>query len=306
MDYLNLNGKTALVLGIANRWSIAYAIAELLQEHGVRLAVTYQNERIGAEVGKLTSDWSNVLYLPCELTEDPQIETVFAKIKTEFGQLNHLIHCIAYADRAAFLGDPASVALPLTRLLSKSYAGELRARIDPDHARPAAEIRANGVPVREGSNTTHFSVIDRFGNAVANTTTLNFSYGVGLIAEGTGVLLNNELDDFAAKPGAPNAYGLVGGEAKRSETLTTSVASPRLITALAMSSDSICKVSADTMPVSRASIAQTSASRRSDLNLNRTPDTSHRHQAGCFDMTFSYAACAPRKSCTSSSRLASI
>ena len=66
---------------------------------------------------------------------------------------------------------------------------------------------------REGDNTTHFSVVDRFGNAVSNTYTLNFSYGVGLVAEGTGILLNNELDDFAAKPGAPNAYGLVGGEA---------------------------------------------------------------------------------------------
>ena len=64
MDSFNLNGKTALVLGIANRWSIAYTIADLLQEHGVRLVVTYQNERIGAEVRKLTSDWSNVLYLP--------------------------------------------------------------------------------------------------------------------------------------------------------------------------------------------------------------------------------------------------
>ena len=70
MDSFNLNGKTALVLGIANRWSIAYAIAQALQEHGVRLVVTYQNERIGAEVRKLTSDWSNVLYLPCELTDE--------------------------------------------------------------------------------------------------------------------------------------------------------------------------------------------------------------------------------------------
>ena len=120
---------------------------------------------------------------------------------------------LAYADRAAFLGDPASVAVPLTRLLSKSYASQLRSRIDPAHARPAAEIRVDEQPAREGANTTHFSVVDRFGNAVANTTTLNFSYGVGLIAEGTGILLNNELDDFAAKPGAPNAYGLLGGEA---------------------------------------------------------------------------------------------
>jgi len=120
---------------------------------------------------------------------------------------------LAYADRAAFLGDPATVAAPLPRLLSKRYAAELRARIDETRARPASDIRPAGVPLREGDNTTHFSVVDRFGNAVANTTTLNFSYGVGLIAEGTGILLNNELDDFAAKPGAPNAYGLVGGEA---------------------------------------------------------------------------------------------
>jgi len=120
---------------------------------------------------------------------------------------------LAYADRAAFLGDPARVNAPLERLLSKSYAAELRKRIDPEHARPSADIRAGGLLPREGDNTTHFSVIDRDGNAVANTTTLNFSYGVGLVAEGTGVLLNNELDDFAAKPGAPNAYGLTGGEA---------------------------------------------------------------------------------------------
>ena len=120
---------------------------------------------------------------------------------------------LAYADRAAFLGDPESIKAPLSRLLSKSYADELRARIDPEHARPATEIRPALARAHEGNNTTHFSVADRFGNAVANTTTLNFSYGVGLVAEGTGILLNNELDDFAAKPGAPNAYGLTGGDA---------------------------------------------------------------------------------------------
>jgi gamma-glutamyltranspeptidase/glutathione hydrolase len=118
---------------------------------------------------------------------------------------------LAYGDRAAFLGESGSV--PLARLTSKAYAAELRARIDPERARPAAEIRPAGEGLREGGNTTHYSVVDRLGNAVALTTTLNFSYGLGLVAEGTGVLLNNELDDFAAKPGAPNAYGLVGGEA---------------------------------------------------------------------------------------------
>jgi gamma-glutamyltranspeptidase / glutathione hydrolase len=120
---------------------------------------------------------------------------------------------LAYADRAAFLGDPASVEAPLARLLSKSYAAELRTRIDPERARAAADIRPALPAPREGDNTTHFSVIDRFGNAVSNTYTLNFSYGLGLVADGTGVLLNNELDDFAAKPGAPNAFGLLGGEA---------------------------------------------------------------------------------------------
>jgi gamma-glutamyltranspeptidase/glutathione hydrolase len=120
---------------------------------------------------------------------------------------------LAYADRAAFLGDPASVEAPLARLTSKSYAAELRARIDPERARPAAEVHPALPAPNEGHNTTHFSVVDGSGNAVSNTYTLNFSYGVGLVAEGTGVLLNNELDDFAAKPGAPNAYGLLGGEA---------------------------------------------------------------------------------------------
>ncbi|MFL6796378.1 MAG: gamma-glutamyltransferase [Xanthobacteraceae bacterium] len=119
---------------------------------------------------------------------------------------------LAYADRAMFLGDPASVAAPLARLLSKTYAQELRSRIG-ERALPARDIGPGATQPREGFNTTHFSVVDRFGNAVANTYTLNFSYGVGLVAEGTGVLLNNELDDFAAKPGVPNAYGLTGGDA---------------------------------------------------------------------------------------------
>jgi gamma-glutamyltranspeptidase/glutathione hydrolase len=119
---------------------------------------------------------------------------------------------LAYADRALFLGDPASVTAPLASLMSKAYAARLRAAIDPVRARAAADIQP-GSGVREGDNTTHFSVVDRFGNAVSNTYTLNFSYGVGLVADGTGILLNNELDDFAAKPGAPNAYGLVGGDA---------------------------------------------------------------------------------------------
>ena len=119
----------------------------------------------------------------------------------------------AYADRAWFLGDPDKVQIPVARLTSKNYAADWRATIDPAHATPASEIRAGAEIKAEGRNTTHFSVVDGFGNAVANTYTLNFSYGVGLVAAGTGVLLNNELDDFAAKADAPNAYGLLGYDA---------------------------------------------------------------------------------------------
>src|SRR4051794_5933811 len=116
-----------------------------------------------------------------------------------------------YADRARYLGDPDFVSAPVATLISKHYAAQQRASIDPDRATPWTDA-LSATPPREGSNTTHFSVADSQGNAVSNTYTLNFSYGVGLVAEGTGVLLNNELDDFTAAPGASN-YGLVGFEA---------------------------------------------------------------------------------------------
>jgi gamma-glutamyltranspeptidase/glutathione hydrolase len=118
----------------------------------------------------------------------------------------------AYADRARYLGDPAFVNAPTDILLAKDYAAKQRASIDPAHATPWAD-RIAAAPAHEGSNTTHYSVVDSRGNAVSNTYTLNFPYGVGLVADGTGVLLNNELDDFTAAPGASNAFGLVGFEA---------------------------------------------------------------------------------------------
>jgi gamma-glutamyltranspeptidase/glutathione hydrolase len=118
----------------------------------------------------------------------------------------------AYADRAVYMGDPDTVKVPVAALISKKYAASLRAGIG-ERATPAADIHAGKPAGGEGQNTTHFSVIDRDGNAVSNTYTLNFSYGLGLVADGTGILLNNELDDFTAKPGAANAYGLVGFDA---------------------------------------------------------------------------------------------
>ena len=119
----------------------------------------------------------------------------------------------AYADRATWLGDPARTRVPVAGLTAKPYAAALREKIDPERAKTAAEVSAGNPLPYESDQTTHFSVVDAEGNAVSNTYTLNFSYGIGLVAEGTGVLLNNEMDDFSAKTGARNAYGLVGGEA---------------------------------------------------------------------------------------------
>jgi gamma-glutamyltranspeptidase / glutathione hydrolase len=115
----------------------------------------------------------------------------------------------AYADRAAFMGDPDTMKMPIAGLTSKTYAASLRGSIT-ERATPSANVRPGKPADYEGHNTTHFSVIDRDGNAVSNTYTLNFSFGLGMVADGTGVLLNNELDDFTAKPGASNAFGLVG------------------------------------------------------------------------------------------------
>jgi gamma-glutamyltranspeptidase / glutathione hydrolase len=118
----------------------------------------------------------------------------------------------AYTDRAVYLGDPDFVKMPIARLISKKHAASLRASIGA-RATPATAIQPGKPGDNEGRNTTHFSVIDRDGNAVSNTYTLNFNFGLGLVAPGSGVLLNNELDDFTAKPGAANAYGLVGYDA---------------------------------------------------------------------------------------------
>ena len=120
---------------------------------------------------------------------------------------------LAYVDRSEYLGDPDFVRVPVRGLLSKDYAAKLRAQISLERARPSADIKPGDAPAFESDQTTHYSIVDERGNAVSNTYTLNFSYGLGLVAEGTGVLLNNELDDFAARRDAFNAYGMLGGDA---------------------------------------------------------------------------------------------
>ncbi len=120
---------------------------------------------------------------------------------------------LAYADRSEYLGDPDFVKIPLKGLTSKRYAESLAKSIDPNRARPAKEIKPGQPQPYESDQTTHYSVVDKAGNAVAVTYTLNTNFGSGIVAKGTGILLNNEMDDFAAKPGVANAYGLVGGDA---------------------------------------------------------------------------------------------
>lgn len=133
--------------------------------------------------------------------------------------IHHMIEAmkLAYADRAEHLGDTDFVPVPVAGLTGKAYAEKLRERIDSVKATPSRDI-SPGTPLPpESDQTTHFSVVDQWGNAVSCTYTLNFSYGSGVMVPGTGILLNNQMDDFSAKPGVPNAYGLIGGEANAIE-----------------------------------------------------------------------------------------
>ena len=124
---------------------------------------------------------------------------------------------LAYADRSEYLGDPDFVKIPVTGLTSKAYANERVKTIDDNKARLSSNIKPGKPQPYESDQTTHYSVMDKAGNAVAVTYTLNLNFGSGIVAEGTGILLNNEMDDFSVKPGVPNAFGLVGGAANAIE-----------------------------------------------------------------------------------------
>jgi gamma-glutamyltranspeptidase/glutathione hydrolase len=118
-----------------------------------------------------------------------------------------------YADRSEYLGDPDFKKVPVRALLNPEYIKTLRRSIDPQRASKSDAIRPGSLSAYESSETTHFSIVDKAGNAVSVTYTLNGSYGSGVTAPGLGFLLNNEMDDFAAQPGQPNMFGLVQGEA---------------------------------------------------------------------------------------------
>ena len=140
----------------------------------------------------------------------PLKELGFRSAQSVHYQIEAMRH--AYMDRNSYLGDPDFVMNPLDRLLDKTYAAKLRAVIDPARAGVSKDIKP-GVAPHEGSNTTHYSIVDKFGNAVSVTYTLNDWFGARVTAAGTGVLLNDEMDDFTSKIGVPNLYGLVQGKA---------------------------------------------------------------------------------------------
>ena len=118
-----------------------------------------------------------------------------------------------YADRSEYLGDPDFTRVPVRALLNPEYIKTLRNSIDPQKASSSDAVRPGSLGGYESSETTHFCIVDKAGNAVSMTYTLNGSYGSGVTAPGLGFLLNNEMDDFAAQPGSPNMFGLVQGEA---------------------------------------------------------------------------------------------
>ncbi|MBL4895219.1 MAG: gamma-glutamyltransferase, partial [Emcibacter sp.] len=129
--------------------------------------------------------------------------------------LHHYVEVMkrAYADRSKYLGDPDHVNVPVNGLTSLAYAEKLARKIKACCITASNDILPGAAPKYESPDTTHFSVMDKWGNAVSNTYTLNFSYGSGHSIPGTGILMNNEMDDFSSKPGVPNAFGLLGAEA---------------------------------------------------------------------------------------------
>lgn len=136
----------------------------------------------------------------------------FAGLSANEAQYVHLVAEIekrVFADRAEYLGDPDFHPVPVERLLDPQYLAKRAQEVKPNGLSPTLSV----LPGLESHQTTHYSVVDAWGNAVSNTTTLNLEFGSGVVVEGAGFLLNNEMDDFSAKPGVPNAFGVVGGDA---------------------------------------------------------------------------------------------
>tara|TARA_A100001388_G_scaffold251660_1_gene213666 strand:- start:33 stop:767 length:735 start_codon:yes stop_codon:yes gene_type:complete len=184
----------------------------------------------------------------------------------------------AYKDRAEYLGDPDFFEVPQDLLLSKKYANDIYEKILEEKL-PSRE----NVSIIEGEETTHFSILDKWGNAVSNTYTLNTAYGSGIIPSGTGILMNNEMDDFSSKPGFPNAYGLVGSEANKIEPKKTPLSSmspvivfrqgkPYLVTGSPGGSTIITSVLQEILNVLDFQMSLKESSEKSRIHFQHLPD----------------------------------
>ena len=184
----------------------------------------------------------------------------------------------AYRDRAKYLGDPDYYKVPQDLLTSKKYAKNIYRKIKERNL----PLKAN-VNILEGEETTHFSIIDKWGNAISNTYTLNTAYGSGIIPSGTGILMNNEMDDFSSKPGHPNAYGLIGSEANKIEPKKTPLSSmspvivfrdnkPYLITGSPGGSTIITSVLQEILNVLDFQMSLEESSEKSRIHFQHLPD----------------------------------
>ncbi len=184
----------------------------------------------------------------------------------------------AYKDRARYLGDPDFFKVPKDRLISKRYADDIYHQIL--EKKIPSKVNINIV---EGEETTHFSIVDKWGNAVSNTYTLNTAYGSGIIPSGTGILMNNEMDDFSSKPGHPNAYGLIGSEANKIEPKKTPLSSmspvivfrddkPYLITGSPGGSTIITSVLQEILNVIDFKMSLEESSKQSRIHFQHLPD----------------------------------
>ena len=184
----------------------------------------------------------------------------------------------AYKDRAAYLGDPDFTDVPQELLTSKKYAEDIYQLIQAEKA--PSKININ---IKEGEETTHFSIVDKWGNAVSNTYTLNTAYGSGIIPTGTGILMNNEMDDFSSKPGHPNAYGLIGSEANKIEPRKTPLSSmspvivfrdekPYLITGSPGGSTIITSVLQEILNILDFKMSLQESSKKNRIHFQHLPD----------------------------------
>ena len=184
----------------------------------------------------------------------------------------------AFRDRAKYLGDPDFFKVPQDLLTSKEYASDIYRQI----REKKLPLKAN-VKILEGEETTHFSIVDKWGNAVSNTYTLNTAYGSGVIPNGTGILMNNEMDDFSSKPGHPNAYGLIGSEANKIEPKKTPLSSmspvivfrddkPYLITGSPGGSTIITSVLQEILNVLDFQMSLEESSEKSRIHFQHIPD----------------------------------